>query len=329
MIGSSLPLTVSHRTGRVRCLGKENLGDRSLSRGKMGIKTYRVWLSDAFAHDELYQKLHTHEPGHKKAGQFVEHCSNEFWKQFCILKTRKTQEHEENGTHMSTDMEMMYEIGLGLRKGHTYGFGEAKSACLHHTICAVDGGRCSDSHYSEGGSGVQPESNARLLTPTTYCMDPWLDLSMEKPVNASNNECLKCLSSGPSKRVKSYHGYFVNGFRFHTLERGSGSLTYNYGVRLRHLLLRQQFLFHRGRLFLRQQLLYLRGHLILWQQLLYFYNSRDHDSISATAILESGTHVCPFFGFICSRDVMKPAPSSSAYPTTLAPSSAPLLAPSS
>ncbi|KAI5666466.1 hypothetical protein M9H77_16319 [Catharanthus roseus] len=56
---------------------------------------------------------------------------------------------------------------------------------------------------------------------------------MENPVNTSSNEYFKCLSWGPSKRVKSCRGYFVNGCRFHTQERDSGSLTYNCGVRVK------------------------------------------------------------------------------------------------
>ncbi|KAI5668670.1 hypothetical protein M9H77_18523 [Catharanthus roseus] len=34
---------------------------------------------------------------------------------------------------------------------------------------------------------------------------------MEKPMNASNSECLEYISWGPSKREKSCHRYFVNG----------------------------------------------------------------------------------------------------------------------
>ncbi|KAI5663601.1 hypothetical protein M9H77_22924 [Catharanthus roseus] len=58
---------------------------------------------------------------------------------------------------------------------------------------------------------------------------------MEKPINVSSSECVKCLSWGPSKFVKSCHGYFVNGFWFHTQERGSGSLTYNYSERVKDI----------------------------------------------------------------------------------------------
>ncbi|KAI5669007.1 hypothetical protein M9H77_18860 [Catharanthus roseus] len=58
-------------------------------------------------------------------------------------------------------------------------------------------------------------------------------IHIEKLVNASNNECFKSLSWGPYKHVTSCHGYFVNEFRFHTQERGLGSLPYNYGVRVK------------------------------------------------------------------------------------------------
>ncbi|KAI5652660.1 hypothetical protein M9H77_29847 [Catharanthus roseus] len=42
---------------------------------------------------------------------------------------------------------------------------------------------------------------------------------MKNPVNASSSECLKNLSWVPSKIVKSFNRYFVNGFRFHIQER--------------------------------------------------------------------------------------------------------------
>ncbi|KAI5654131.1 hypothetical protein M9H77_31318 [Catharanthus roseus] len=38
----------------------------------------------------------------------------------------------------------------------------------------------------------------------------WFREEMENPVNASNSECLKCLSWGPSKRMKSYIGTLMH-----------------------------------------------------------------------------------------------------------------------
>ncbi|KAI5657383.1 hypothetical protein M9H77_26176 [Catharanthus roseus] len=43
-------------------------------------------LGNAFAH---FTKSSTHQPKYEKAGQFVDHHSNEFW-------ARKTQEHRKN-----------------------------------------------------------------------------------------------------------------------------------------------------------------------------------------------------------------------------------------
>ncbi|KAI5653124.1 hypothetical protein M9H77_30311 [Catharanthus roseus] len=58
----------------------------------------------------------------------------------------------------------------------------------------------------------------------------WFREEMLNPMNASSRECLKNLSRGVSKLVKSCNGYFVNRFRFYTQEQGFGSLTYNCGV---------------------------------------------------------------------------------------------------
>ncbi|KAI5675755.1 hypothetical protein M9H77_06705 [Catharanthus roseus] len=58
-------------------------------------------LEDAFAHDELYRKLHTNRDDYERAGQFDNHCSDEFW----------TEEQCQNRAPMPTDMEFMYEIG--------------------------------------------------------------------------------------------------------------------------------------------------------------------------------------------------------------------------
>ncbi|KAI5649894.1 hypothetical protein M9H77_35899 [Catharanthus roseus] len=51
------------------------------------------------------------------------------------------------------------------------------------------------------------ENNVQTRNSDEFSM--WFREKMEKPVNASNNECLKSLSWGPSKRMKSCHGYFT------------------------------------------------------------------------------------------------------------------------
>ncbi|KAI5657312.1 hypothetical protein M9H77_26105 [Catharanthus roseus] len=103
-------------------------------------------LGDAFAHNELYKELHTHRDDHEKAGQFVDHCPDEFWaslflsrhlKNICTSKTQKTEEHRQNGAPMPTYAELMYEVGMGLKRGHAYGFGVAKSACLRQQARAA------------------------------------------------------------------------------------------------------------------------------------------------------------------------------------------------
>ncbi|GJV39971.1 putative transposase-associated domain-containing protein [Tanacetum coccineum] len=44
------------------------------------------------------------------------------------------------------------------------------------------------------------------------------------------NEHLKVLARGPMRYVESYKGYFVNGYKFHTLKHGDGRVTHNSGV---------------------------------------------------------------------------------------------------
>ncbi|GJW76725.1 uncharacterized protein Tco_0138407 [Tanacetum coccineum] len=43
------------------------------------------------------------------------------------------------------------------------------------------------------------------------------------------NEHLKVLARGPMRYVESYKGYFVNGYKFHTLKHGDGRVTHNSG----------------------------------------------------------------------------------------------------
>ncbi|PWA42565.1 hypothetical protein CTI12_AA543510 [Artemisia annua] len=44
------------------------------------------------------------------------------------------------------------------------------------------------------------------------------------------NEHLKVLARGPMRYVESHKGYFVNGYKFHTLKHGDGRVTHNSGV---------------------------------------------------------------------------------------------------
>ncbi|XP_052620614.1 uncharacterized protein LOC111890162 isoform X1 [Lactuca sativa] len=47
------------------------------------------------------------------------------------------------------------------------------------------------------------------------------------------NQHLKCLARGPLRHVRSYKGYFVNGYKFHTEKYGDGRVTHNSGVCVR------------------------------------------------------------------------------------------------
>ncbi|KAL0293819.1 UNVERIFIED_CONTAM: hypothetical protein Sradi_6918500 [Sesamum radiatum] len=44
------------------------------------------------------------------------------------------------------------------------------------------------------------------------------------------DDVIRKLANGPSRRVSCYKGYFVNGFKFHTVEYGQSKATTNYGV---------------------------------------------------------------------------------------------------
>ncbi|KAI5667037.1 hypothetical protein M9H77_16890 [Catharanthus roseus] len=77
----------------------------------MFIILQRQKLGDTFSHDELYRKLQTYRDDHERAGQLVDHCSDEFWvintsvefyKAFCILKARKAEEHRQNSARAAT-----------------------------------------------------------------------------------------------------------------------------------------------------------------------------------------------------------------------------------
>lgn len=44
------------------------------------------------------------------------------------------------------------------------------------------------------------------------------------------DESIRCIAQGPSRWVKIYNGYFVNGFKFHTTQYGQHKSTMNSGV---------------------------------------------------------------------------------------------------
>ena len=48
--------------------------------------------------------------------------------------------------------------------------------------------------------------------------------------SSDGNEHLKVLARGPMRYVESHKGYFVNGYKFHTLKHGDGRITHNSGV---------------------------------------------------------------------------------------------------
>lgn len=47
--------------------------------------------------------------------------------------------------------------------------------------------------------------------------------------SSDGNEHLKVLARGPRRYVESHKGYFVNGYKFHTLKHGDGRVTHNSG----------------------------------------------------------------------------------------------------
>ncbi|KAI5678677.1 hypothetical protein M9H77_09627 [Catharanthus roseus] len=66
-------------------------------------------LQDAFAHDELYRKLHTHRNDHEREGQFVDHQS------ILHFKGSENEEYCRNAALMPIDIELMYEVGRAVR----------------------------------------------------------------------------------------------------------------------------------------------------------------------------------------------------------------------
>lgn len=53
---------------------------------------------------------------------------------------------------------------------------------------------------------------------------------MQDPLNNISNNYIQDLAKGPLRSVRSYHGYFVNGYKFHTIGHGSSKSTMNSGV---------------------------------------------------------------------------------------------------
>ncbi|KAI5681307.1 hypothetical protein M9H77_02534 [Catharanthus roseus] len=151
---------------------------------------------------------------------------------------------------------------------------------------------------------------------------------MEKPVNSSDNECLRCLLLGPPKRVKSCHGYFVNKKssivdedenneheeeiewesdeeeEVEEFQSESNSETWYVGVR--RGLTQQRLLHLRGCLLLQQLLLRLRPTLTPFLQLPY----------SSPVPTSTPSSVSSTVGML-----LRPTPSSSARLSALAPSS--------
>ncbi|XP_039116570.1 uncharacterized protein LOC120252166 [Dioscorea cayenensis subsp. rotundata] len=58
----------------------------------------------------------------------------------------------------------------------------------------------------------------------------WFDNYAHHPSSGIMNEWLKCLASKPMHKVKTYNGYCVNGYKFHTENRGYSKSTMNSGV---------------------------------------------------------------------------------------------------
>ncbi|CAA0820068.1 Unknown protein, partial [Striga hermonthica] len=58
----------------------------------------------------------------------------------------------------------------------------------------------------------------------------WFEKYVHDQSNGITNEYIQDLAKGPLRKVKSYSGYMVNGFKFHTLSCGSSKSTMNSGV---------------------------------------------------------------------------------------------------
>ncbi|CAA0817961.1 Unknown protein [Striga hermonthica] len=58
----------------------------------------------------------------------------------------------------------------------------------------------------------------------------WFEKYVHDPLNGITNEYMQDLAKGPLRKIKSYSGYMVNGFKFHTLGCGTSKSTMNSGV---------------------------------------------------------------------------------------------------
>lgn len=71
---------------------------------------------------------------------------------------------------------------------------------------------------------------------------------MENNASEIENPFIHDLSRGPKQRVTTYHGYVVNGYRFHTVEHGSLKSTNNSGVCIKGSIYGEDELDYYGRL---------------------------------------------------------------------------------
>ncbi|XP_050225605.1 uncharacterized protein LOC126675073 [Mercurialis annua] len=58
----------------------------------------------------------------------------------------------------------------------------------------------------------------------------WFEKYVSDPTNNISNPYIQSLSQGPLRQVKTFNGYYVNGFKFHTRSHDSGRATFNSGV---------------------------------------------------------------------------------------------------
>ncbi|XP_073027690.1 uncharacterized protein [Primulina eburnea] len=58
----------------------------------------------------------------------------------------------------------------------------------------------------------------------------WFEQYVQQPGANIPDKCLENIAFGPLRKIKSYSGYFVSGFRFHTVRHGATRSTSNSGV---------------------------------------------------------------------------------------------------
>nr|KAJ0196411.1 hypothetical protein LSAT_V11C700384790 [Lactuca sativa] len=61
----------------------------------------------------------------------------------------------------------------------------------------------------------------------------WFKYKVTRDSTDGSAKHLEPLANGPSNNARSYNGYFVNGYKFHTQEYGKGRATNNYGLCVR------------------------------------------------------------------------------------------------